>query len=572
MNGFSRTQPLRWLLPFLLLAGCSASRFKRSADREAYRLIAEKSAQVTNMEPGFSIDQTNGMSMAGLGVRTNRVESLGGAAALEEGARILTLPDALAIATTKGRTYQTRREQLYLAALALGLARHQWTPLFSGSGHGSFDVRTDQAVSLIPDPADPAKVRAVLSDNLVEQHQAEASGSVNAGWLIRDIGRVSAAFTTDFLRFLTGDPRSVAHSQVAGTFVRPLLRDAGFKQQIENLTQAERDLLYETRDFTRFRKEYSVQVASAYYAVLGNRDAVHNSYANFESSRKNAERTRALAKEGRIAQAELGRLEQQQLSVETSWINAVRNYRQALDDFKLQLGLSIETNIVLEDGELTRLQIRHLVIPLEQAIEVALAARLDYMNSKDQYADTLRKTEIARNFLKPRVDLVASGGFNSGPDTSRGFPLPDPARYNWSAGLDVDLPLDRKAERNAYRAAFISQDRSARELSLREDQIKLQVRESWRTLEQAKRNYEIAELGVGIAKRRVEEQGLLAELGRAKAQDQVDAQNALNDSLNQRTQALVSHTLTRLQFWNNMGILYIRENGLWEEGQPPKVK
>jgi outer membrane protein TolC len=84
-------------------------------------------------------------------------------------------------------------------------------------------------------------------------------------------------------------------------------------------------------------------------------------------------------------------------------------------------------------------------------------------------------------------------------------------------------------------------------------------------LDQAKRSYEISEIGVRLAERRVEEQNLLAELGRAKALDQVDAQNALNDSKNQRTQALVTHTIARLQFWNNMGILYIKENGQWEE-------
>ena len=98
------------------------------------------------------------------------------------------------------------------------------------------------------------------------------------------------------------------------------------------------------------------------------------------------------------------------------------------------------------------------------------------------------------------------------------------------------------------------------------------MRDSWRTLDQAKRSYEISEIGVKLAERRVEEQDLLAELGRAKAQDQVDAQNALIDSKNQRTQALVTHTIARLQFWNNMGILYIKDNGQWEEVQDAKTK
>ena len=75
-----------------------------------------------------------------------------------------------------------------------------------------------------------------------------------------------------------------------------------------------------------------------------------------------------------------------------------------------------------------------------------------------------------------------------------------------------------------------------------------------------------------LAERRVEEQNLLAELGRAKALDQVDAQNSLIDSKNQRTQALVTHTIARLQFWNNMGILYIKDHGQWEEVQDAKTR
>ena len=67
-------------------------------------------------------------------------------------------------------------------------------------------------------------------------------------------------------------------------------------------------------------------------------------------------------------------------------------------------------------------------------------------------------------------------------------------------------------------------------------------------------------------------QNLLAELGRAKAQDQVDAQNALSDSKNQLTQALVTHTIARLQFWDNLGILYIKDNGQWKETENAKAQ
>jgi outer membrane protein TolC len=144
--------------------------------------------------------------------------------------------------------------------------------------------------------------------------------------------------------------------------------------------------------------------------------------------------------------------------------------------------------------------------------------------------------------------------------------LPDTDLYYWSAGGNVDLPLDQKVEQNTYRAALIAEQRSLRAAEQLRDEIELQVRESWRTLEQARTSYEISDIGVGLAERRVQEQELLAELGRARALDQIDAQNALIESLDQRTVALVAHTIARLRFWENLGILYIKDHGLWQEG------
>jgi len=308
-----------------------------------------------------------------------------------------------------------------------------------------------------------------------------------------------------------------------------------------------------------------VDIAREYYAVLGERDAARNSYLNMQSSRKNAERSRALAKEGRIRQADLGRLAQQELSAESTWINAVRSYQSALDGFKLALGLSISSNIVLDDHELESLRILDPSVSVEDSIKIALAARMDYLNAKDAYEDSLRKVTLAENFLKPQLDFSAGGSLESDPSTGALIATPDPSRWRWDAGLTVDPGLDRKSERNSYTRAVISRNRAAREIEQVEDTIRLEVRDSWRTLDQAKRNFKNAEIGVRLAERRVEEQDILAELGRANAQDQVDAQNALIDSKNLRTQAIVTHTMARLRFWNRLGILFIKDNGQWEE-------
>jgi outer membrane protein TolC len=547
----------------LCLCGCTAKQARRSADKQVYAAIAQKTPLVTNMEPRFTIEHTNALVLDGLPKVTVTNDFLGEAVATELGARSVSLQEALKIAVQHSRVYQSSREQLYLTALSLTLSRHQFAPIFSAGGTATYGAQTEQIISLEPNPV-TGEPEQVLSDNLAEQRNIQASGSAGVNWLIRDVGRISAAFTTDFLRFLTGDPRTVTSSQIGATFTRPLLRNAAYKTDIENLTQSERDLLYQLRDFVRFRKDFSVQIASAYYGVLGNRDAVRNSFLNFQSSRRAADRTRALAAEGRTTQSDLGRIEQQELSAENAWIGAIRVYQRALDDFKFQLGIAVDTKVVLDDRELQELKIRHPDLGVDEATKIALAARLDYKNAQDELEDSGRKVALAANYLETQLDFVAAGGFVSQPQAG-GLVFPDVSRYRYNAGFNLDLPLERTAERNSYRAALIAQQRSARAVDQQRDQIELQVRDSWRTLEQARRTYQISEIGVKLAERRVEEQELLAELGRAKALDQVDAQNSLLSSKDQLTQALVAHTVARLQFWNNMGILYIKDNGQWQE-------
>jgi outer membrane protein TolC len=555
--------PLLAVLSVLLLAGCTASHYRKSADKEAYSAVTQKTPLVKNMDEHFTIEQTNQLSLDGLPVGVQVEDFLGPYGEVERGAHVLSLETALDLAVKHSRTYQNQKEGLYLDALGLTLDRHEFAPLFSGSANATYKVSSLQAVGAQLDPNNPTNF--IPQFNLVEEQSVSGGGRVAVSKLLRFGTRLTAAFTTDFFRFLTGDPRTMTSSQLGATLVQPLWRGAGYRVTMENLTQSERNLLYALRDFTLFRKRFSVDVATAYYQVLGGRDAVRNGFTKLQSARQNAERTRSLAEEGRATQADLGRLEQQLLSAESEWINAIRNYRQALDNFKIQLGLSTDSAIVLTDMDLLELKILHPEISLDDSINVALAMRLDYQNVREQYEDAGRKIGVAADALKAQVDLVASAGIDSEQVKAMRFAVPDIDRYQWNAGLVLNLPLDRKAERNTYRRSLINYEQARRAFELRADEIKLQVRDGWRALEQAKRNFEISEIGVKLAERRVEEQNLLADLGRAKAQDQVDAQNDLVSSRNQRTQALVAHTIARLQFWNNLGILYIKENGQWEE-------
>ncbi|NIA12865.1 MAG: TolC family protein [Nitrospiraceae bacterium] len=600
---FHRTAALTDLCVFLaacgLLAACSTSRFREAADREVYALIAEKTPDVVGMPDDFTIEQAELPSMDDLSIAEVAPEFLGEEGLSEVGARVVSLERALDLAVKNNRTYQNEKESLYLQALSLTLDRYSYTPIFSGGGGASYNKSTRdvvestpiaQAASSAPDlvaaiggltgtPGDlidgyAALVGAALAvpgvdtqrTRIVDERSVSGDSRLGVDLLLKGGGRIAVDLTSDFLRFITGDPRVTTSSALVSTITQPLLRGAGRKAAAERLTQAERDLLYALRAFTRFRQTFTVDVCSSYYEVLQNRDAVRNNWRSFQSFRLNAERERAFAEENLRTVAELGRLEQALLRTEGSWITSVRRYKQSLDLFKIQLGLPTNAPIVLDDGELTELKAKGILHPdimADDAVKVALVARPDLYTDRDQAEDAKRRVYVAANALKPGLDLSVSANVPSMPGDR--FQELDFERMRWGAGLDVDLPLNRKSERNSYRAALIAMERARRNLTLAEDRVKLDVRDGWRALDSAKRTYEISLKGVELNERRVEEQLLRADLGIARAQDQVDAQNDLNEAENAWTAALVTHTIARLEFWRDMGILFIKENGQWEE-------
>ena len=543
--------------------GCTAKHYRKSADKEVGAVIAEKSPAVPNMETNFTIEPKPKFSLEQLPVSDEPEEAFGPEATNQIGARILTLEQALEIAVNQSRQYQNQKEIVFLQALSLTLARWRFTPIFRAGGSTEYQTR----VLDVQEQIERITGTQIIRENTIvqeTQHNISTRGSVGVNWLLRTGGRLSADFTTDVLYFITGNDVAT-RSRLAATFSQPLLRGAGYKVAMENLTQSERDVLYALRNFVQFRKDFSVQVASAYYNVLQNRDEMRNSWVGLQNFRTNVEQEKAFAAEGQRTQTSLGQLQQAELSTETRWVSTVRAYKASLDQFKILIGLSTDANIVLSEQELGRLSIVHPNVEVTNAVQIALTHRLDLWNTRDEFEDAARARGIAKNFLLPELDLVLRGDVESKPG-NRPLAL-DFQRARWSGGLDFDLGIDRKSERNNYRASLIAYDRAGRQLELAVDQIKFDVQENWRALDQARRNHQLAVIGVELSARRVEEQELLFELGRGQARDLVDARLDLINSKNQLTAALVQHTIARLQFWRDLGILNIKDDGKWEEVQ-----
>jgi outer membrane protein TolC len=566
----------------LVMASCAPAIYEKAADRETRRILGGKAGRVKGVDAeSLDIKEKEMMSLDGLEKNKAAGEFLGAMASAENDARILSLSDALGLAINHNRTYLSQKETIYLQALDLTLTRHELAPIFSAGGDATYredyltgdppeppppppppDPVVDPVTGEVTQPAAPEVAAAVEQqiDGLIATRTFTRNQRVGFTMLQRTGARLAADFTSDFLNFIAGDT-SLNNSKLAVTLTQPLLKGGGFKATLETLTQADRELLYTLRDFANFRREFIIDIVARYYGILQARDTVKNNWVAYQGFVKNVEREEALAEEDRRTQTELGQLRQALLQAESQWVDAVRDYQNQLDEMKIELGLPVEDKIVLADSELAKLVIEDPGIQRDEAVKLALVSRPDLETARDRVVDAERKIEVAKIDLQGGLDAVAAYEVISDPGDIT--PSLNFERRAWAAGVQVDLPIDRKAERNFYRSTLIALEQSKRQQSLSYDQVRLQIYDDWRALEQAKRNFEISELGVQLAERRLEEQELLSELGQGEARDLVDAQNDLVNSRNQRTRTLVEHTLARLRLWQDMGILYINKDGSW---------
>lgn len=526
-----------------LLSACSTTAYKEKADAEAYGLIGEKIDQVDGMTEAVSIEPADALDLGVLPVAEESHDFLGDAADSEIGAAIINLDAALETAFRHSRTYQNQKERLYIQALSLSIERHEFDPIFNGavSGEHTWDASSD-------------------FDNSV-------SGLTRFGVskLMKTGGAIAVNLSSNFFRFIHGDANESAFSALSGSIVQPLLRGAGRKVATENLIQAERDLLYQLRDFTRFRKEFTVQVATSYYNVLRSKDTIRNNFDGLKGVIQFLDRERAYEEEGLRTPGEVGELESNRLNRESGWTNSINRYQDNLDQFKILLGVSADSNVILDDRDLKALESEDLSLPdlsVPEAINIALVTRLDLETQVNLIEDAERRIHVATNGMKARLDLFTTADVPT-KDGNR-FTALDFNDAQYSFGFDLDIPFDRKSRRNNFRISLINLEAAHRSASLSIDNMKLNVRSAWRNLEQAHRDYAIDQLNVEINARRVEEEILLSELGLGEIRDSVNAQNALTLAQTSLTGSLVQQRVTLLEFWRDLGVLYINDNGQWE--------
>lgn len=211
-------------------------------------------------------------------------------------------------------------------------------------------------------------------------------------------------------------------------------------------------------------------------------------------------------------------------------------------------------------------------LPEQFAVELALDNRPDLRIAQGEVYDAQRRVVVAADALRAGLDVSAGASFGErrGLGSALGADADlRPERGSYSGSARLDLPLERTAERNAYRRSLIALEQATRRLQDLEDQVKLDIRSALRDLQRARESVMTQAKSVAVARRRVDSTDLLLLAGRAQVRDVLESQNSLVTAQNQFSGALVDYRITELELQRDMGLLEVNHEGLWQEWQPP---
>ena len=497
----------------------------------------------------------------------------------------ISLAEALQAGARGNRDFQTRKEDVFRAALSLDLERNAFRRTLTGFVQTLY---TTDRTGGTPEKGMQHDASLALSQKL----QSGASASTRIAY--------------NLAQLLTGERGSATGILVDASATVPLLRGAGRAIVTEPMTQAERDVEYALNAFERYKATFAVQIATEYLGVLRQKNEVRNARENYSRVALSAQRTRRLAEAGRQPDLYVGQATQEELRARSRWFTARQAYTQRLDTFKILLGLPVDAAVELVSDELNRLtellpqsapnakpgdvqgadgippsaaeapadllKLERQSGELEEsaAVTQGLQQRPDLATARGRVVDAQRKVIVAADALG--AGLTLQGGAAWGSLQSVGTATADNTtlffdRARYEALLKLDLPFERTAERNIYRRSLMALEAAVRDYQEQEDQVKLKIRNGLRNLVEYRETVRIQVRAVALADRRVASSDLFLQAGRAQMRDLLDAQDSLLTARNALTSALVSFRLAQLELQRDMGVLKFGTDGVLQENE-----
>ncbi len=285
--------------------------------------------------------------------------------------RLLNLANLMELATINSREYQSRKELLFRASLALTRQRYRYQLNPSPFGNGI-----------------ASNYRHQRANGITENRLAVPSG-IGVEQSLATGGEFLARFANSVVLTFNGPSGFAADigSELVFDFQQTLFqRDVRF----ESLTQTERDVVYATRDYLRFRKQLFRDVSSLYYNLLLNYRGIEiNAQDYFTNLRGFIQTQTEYRTAEKFPRIQVDQFEQTVLRARSNLVNNCFALEAALDQLKFRLGLPTEMSIYLDLMELESISLRDELSVARQMIRRARTELLIARNTSNMDTTTL---------------------------------------------------------------------------------------------------------------------------------------------------------------------------------------
>ncbi len=351
---------------------------------------------------------------------------------------------------------------------------------------------------------------------------------------------------------------------------QPLLRGFGRSVARRALTSAEARNADAARQRVLVEQQVVLEVASAYYRLIAQQHLVEVSRTGLERARRLVEASTAKMKIGRVSQLDVYRAQQLAAESEAQLLDA----RGAVEDAREQL------RFLMGQGPETRFEVVREIprevetIDTEEAVEVALARRLELQSAAAAIDEAERTASYSRNQLLPQLDINLALTRRATAESFKSSFRFD--RFDFATFFAISLPSDRTAQTIELQNALMERDRRHRELQTLQRRIADETRRTLRQQGRLLRTLELADASVEFAEREVEVANLRYQRGLSDNLDVVNAEANLLQAESRRVAVLADLAVARLALHATLGILdpwAIAETGrldVSEESEPPQ--
>jgi hypothetical protein len=235
-----------------------------------------------------------------------------------------------------------------------------------------------------------------------------------------------------------------------------------------------------------------------------------------------------------------------------------------------------ELSLVQARARVEAISVSHEKLAPEEALDIARANRLDWMNARASLVDTWRLIAYKANALQSDLGVVFSGDMSTTGNNPMRFRAPT---GSLRVGLQFDPPFTRLLERNDFRQSLIYYQRHRRQMIQYEDGISKSLRALLRDMEQLQVNLEIQRRAVAIAIRRADQTREVinqpppppapgqpkAQLGETTAVNLLTALSDLRRTQDAFMSVWLNYYALRMRLARELGLMELDPCGMWIE-------